>query len=276
MLRITSAVRRAVARPGEIGATEPLEFHSMLGPTDTTPGSGGGPSHGPTTRTSTPSLRSSRARPSTCPCTPPGRDSEYGEVITTRTPSTHSVAVFTGTPVALFTGTPVAGPVRLQEVPLLGRDADQLLELVGEDLRDPLDVLAQLPHPFHLDRRPYDTEMVTARAEVDRGRHERRTGAQRERRGSAGQRRAVADEVDLHPVAFDVAVGKETRDAVFAQRLQYRARDARSERHDGDADRRTLRLEPLEQWRRRDAADDSQEPVALQRHPCSAPPPPTE
>src|SRR3954453_18652564 len=85
MLRITSAVRRAVARPGEIGATEPLEFHSTLGPTETIPGSGGGPSHGPTTRTSTPSLRSSRARPSTWPCTPPGRESEYGEVITTRT-----------------------------------------------------------------------------------------------------------------------------------------------------------------------------------------------
>ena len=65
MLRMTSAVRRAVARPGEIGATEPLEFHSTLGPTDTTPGSGGGPSHGPITRTSTPSLRNSRARPST-------------------------------------------------------------------------------------------------------------------------------------------------------------------------------------------------------------------
>ena len=51
---------------------------------ETTPGSGGGPSHGPTTRTSTPSLRSSRASPSTWPCTPPGRDSEYGDVITTR------------------------------------------------------------------------------------------------------------------------------------------------------------------------------------------------
>ena len=75
-LRNTSAVRRAVAAPGEIGATEPLESHSTLGPTETTPGSGGGPSHGPTTRTSTPSLRSSRASPSTWPCTPPGRDSE--------------------------------------------------------------------------------------------------------------------------------------------------------------------------------------------------------
>ena len=40
MLRITSAVRRAVARPGEIGATEPLEFHSTLGPTDTIAGLG--------------------------------------------------------------------------------------------------------------------------------------------------------------------------------------------------------------------------------------------
>src|SRR6476659_8243836 len=106
MLRNTSAVRRAVAAPGEIGATEPLESHSTLGPTDTTPGSGGGPSQGPTTRTSTPSLRSSRASPSTWPWTPPGRESEYGDIITTRTPSLlHSIA----------------RPVRLEQLPLLRR-----------------------------------------------------------------------------------------------------------------------------------------------------------
>src|SRR3954453_13045793 len=129
MLRITSAVRRAVARPGEIGATDPFEFHSTLGPTDTIPGSGGGPSHGPTTRTSTPSLRSSRARPSTWPCTPPGREREYGDVITTRTRS------------PLFLE--VARPVRLQQVPLLRRRANQDLELARERLGDPRDVFAQ-------------------------------------------------------------------------------------------------------------------------------------
>src|SRR4029079_14768996 len=120
MLRNTSAVRRAVAAPGEMGATEPFESHSTLGPTYTMPGSGGGPSHGPTTRTSTPSLRSSRARPSTCPCTPPGRESEYGEVITTRTLSR-----------SLPVGT-ITRPVRLQQVPLLRRHPDQGFELVRE------------------------------------------------------------------------------------------------------------------------------------------------
>ena len=52
-----AAVLQLAWYAGEIGATEPLESHSTLGPTDTTPGSGGGPSQGPTTRTSTPSLR---------------------------------------------------------------------------------------------------------------------------------------------------------------------------------------------------------------------------
>ena len=56
-----------------IGEIEPLLTKRTLGPTEVTPGSGGGPSHGPMTRASTPSVRSARASPSTWPCTPPGR-----------------------------------------------------------------------------------------------------------------------------------------------------------------------------------------------------------
>ncbi len=64
-LRNASAVRRAVARPGEIGAMEPFDSHSTVGPTLTIVGSGGGPSHGATILTSTSSWRNSRASPST-------------------------------------------------------------------------------------------------------------------------------------------------------------------------------------------------------------------
>ena len=41
-------------------------------PSGVTPASGGGPSHGASTRTSWPMVRMVRASPSTWPCTPPG------------------------------------------------------------------------------------------------------------------------------------------------------------------------------------------------------------
>ena len=45
---------------------------------------GGGPSHGPSTRTSMPIRRSSRLSPITCACTPPGIDRLYGHTMPTR------------------------------------------------------------------------------------------------------------------------------------------------------------------------------------------------
>ena len=83
-LRIASSVRRATGRPAAIGATEPLLGTRVLGPTVVIPGSGGGPSQGAMMRASTPSSRSAWARPSTCPCTPPKTDSEYGQDSITR------------------------------------------------------------------------------------------------------------------------------------------------------------------------------------------------
>ena len=59
------------------------------GPTVVTPGSGGGPSHGPMTRASTPSVRSARASPSTWPCTPPGATASTG----TTTSHAHRVSL---------------------------------------------------------------------------------------------------------------------------------------------------------------------------------------
>jgi hypothetical protein len=58
---------------GAMGATEPLAASGTHIPSGVTPPSGGGPSHGPSTRTSCPSARNDRARPSTWPCTPPGK-----------------------------------------------------------------------------------------------------------------------------------------------------------------------------------------------------------
>ena len=49
-----------------------------------TPASGGGPSHGASTRASWPSARSTRASPSTWPCTPPGSVKLYGHTRPTR------------------------------------------------------------------------------------------------------------------------------------------------------------------------------------------------
>ena len=48
---------------GAIGATEPLAAVGIDRPSGVTPASGGGPSHGPSTRTSWPEVRSARAKP---------------------------------------------------------------------------------------------------------------------------------------------------------------------------------------------------------------------
>src|SRR5262249_45097671 len=140
IVRSASAVRRAVPFPVAIGAIDPFDSHSIVGPTETIDGSGGGPSHGATMRTSTSILRNSRASPSTWPCTPPGRDIEYGHTIAIfmrlrpsaldlraeslqhpglrSAPGSSCFAVYS----SRFA---VAGPVRLEQMPLLGRGADQ-------------------------------------------------------------------------------------------------------------------------------------------------------
>src|SRR4051812_38816793 len=158
MLRNASAVRRAVTRPGAIGAIEPFDSHSTLGPTLTIEGSGGGPSHGATMRTSTPSFRSSRASPRIWPCTPPGRDIEYGDTIA-------SFMEWSSLPLRA-----VARPVGLEEMPLLGRRPDQGFEPVRDLLGDALRVLAQAPVPFGVDRCPDVAEVPAAGAEVHRRR----------------------------------------------------------------------------------------------------------
>ena len=50
----------------------------------------------------------------------------------------------------------VGGPVRLEEVPLLGGSADEPAELVGHVLGDPGDVVAEAPGAGQVERRPHD------------------------------------------------------------------------------------------------------------------------
>ena len=65
-------VRKAADGSGAIGATEPLPAAGTDAPRGDTHGSGGGPSHGASTRASTPMDLNARPRPSTWCCTPPG------------------------------------------------------------------------------------------------------------------------------------------------------------------------------------------------------------
>ena len=71
--RSARMVRSWADGSGAIGAIEPLTAVGMLSPSGVTPESGGGPSQGPSTRTSWPRARNDRASASTWPCTPPGR-----------------------------------------------------------------------------------------------------------------------------------------------------------------------------------------------------------
>ena len=210
----TCAAPRACAgrRRGRlaIGATEPLLGTRVLGPTVVMPGSGGGPSHGATMRASTPSSRSARASPSTWPCTPPNSDSEYGHDSMTLRRGCPSPRRDHPTPERAGgrVGAAVARPVGLQQVPVLGRDPDQVLEAVREVLGDPGDVVAEAARPLGRDRRADARLVARRRAEVAPGREQRRAAAQREHRRAAGQRGALAEELDLDAVAGEVAVGR--------------------------------------------------------------------
>ena len=65
-------VRSCAEMSGAIGAIEPFDAVGTLLPSGVTNSSGGGPSHGASTRVSWPRRRSARARASTWPWTPPG------------------------------------------------------------------------------------------------------------------------------------------------------------------------------------------------------------
>ena len=103
------------------------------------------------------------------------------------------------------------------------------------------------------ERRTDPHEVLAVRAEVDRGRDSARTGAQRQGRRPAGQRRLLAEELDLDPVAGEVAVAEQADDPVVAAApaATPRAASGPSGTTSMPIARRTSR-EPLEQLGRLD------------------------
>ena len=84
----------------------------------------------------------------------------------------------------------------------------------GQQLGDAGDVGPQ-PVARTLGRDRWADDAAVARAlEVDRRRHERRAGAEREGRRTRGQRRPLAEELDLDAVALEVAVADEADELV--------------------------------------------------------------
>ena len=82
----------------------------------------------------------------------------------------------------------VAGPVRLEEVPLLRRPADEVLEGVGEVLGDALRRRrGACPGAAVSSGGSTTPRRQVGPVEVDGGRQERRAGAQGERGGAAGE-----------------------------------------------------------------------------------------
>src|SRR5262245_22590304 len=111
-------VLRAQEGSGASGATEPFAAVGMELPNGMTNCSGGGPSHGASTRASCPRARSTRARPNTCPWTPPGTVRLYGQTRPMRTARPYSRTTWNG-------GEP--GPLRSPAMP----DALPALSLIA-------------------------------------------------------------------------------------------------------------------------------------------------
>src|SRR4051812_21172685 len=106
----------------------------------------------------------------------------------------------------------VAGPVGLEQVPMGGFDPDEVLVGVGEVLGDPGEVFAEttgaprvvVTGPGGVERGTDVGAAVAVVHEVTAGREQRRARAQRGHRRSAGQRGALAEEVDVDAVAGEV------------------------------------------------------------------------
>ena len=232
-----------------IGEIEPLLTNRTLGPTDVTPGSGGGPSHGPITRASTPEGAQRAGQPQHLALDATRRRQR----VRRDDRDLHRRA------------SDVRRPVGLHQVPLLGGQADELLEPTGELLGDAGDIVAQSALALHRQRWPDLREVPTAGPEVHAGRHERRTGAERERGRTARHRGALAEELDRDPVTGEVAVAEQADDPVRLQRPQHRGTRVGAEGHDLHADRLAHAGEPLEELRRLDRLDDDRRRDARDR-----------
>ena len=117
---------------------------------------------------------------------------------------------------------------------------------------------------------------LTVAREVHGDGQDRGAGAQSERRRPGGQRRALAEELDLDAAPADVAVGEQADDLVLLQRLQRRPPGVRAEGDDLHAQLGAQLGEPVEQLRRVDALDDDRHRIADVGEPASRPLPPAE
>src|SRR5687767_14949703 len=86
----------------------------------------------------------------------------------------------------------VAGPVRLQQMPLVRGTPDQALELGGDRLGDPGDVLLDRPLARGVERPPDDAAVRVALEEVGAD-HDRGTGPKGQRGRAGRQRRALPE-----------------------------------------------------------------------------------
>src|SRR5688572_29702624 len=113
-------------------------------------------------------------------------------------------------------GLVVAGPVRLEDVPLLRRDADQDLELVGELLREARHVLAEGPATSEIEGGTDDAAVPAMALEVHGRRQQRCAGAEGEHGRAGGERGPLAEELDLHSPAADVTVAQKPDEVIGA------------------------------------------------------------
>ena len=178
MLRIASAVRRAVAPSGRDRRDRTVRV-----PLDARPDATRRRARAAARRTARRrarrrrACRSSRASPSTWPCTPPGRDSEYGDVID----DSHGRSLVAS---------------RLSYSRSLGQFGCSRCHCSGAARISASNSWASTwviratssrsrPSRYDRNRRPHLGRMVATRSKVDRGRQQRRPGAQRERRRAA-------------------------------------------------------------------------------------------
>ena len=119
-----------------------------------------------------------------------------------------------------------------------------------------------LPCALDGERRAHEAEVAGA-VEVDGGRQERRAGAEGEGGRTAGQRGPLAEELDLHPVAGQVAVAEQAEDVVVLEGAHALGAGRRPERDDVDPDVAAQPDEPLGQLGRLDRLDDRGDLAAL-------------
>ena len=95
-----------------------------------------------------------------------------------------------------------------------------------------------------VDGRGHDGVMIATGTAVTGGRHQRRAGSKSQRRGTGRHGDALREELDLHPVALEVAITEQTHDSALAQRREKHRSRVRVERLDTNADGLALLLEP--------------------------------